>query len=333
MKRILVDNSIRKLAEEYRDEMILLPEIKLELNNLERELQRHGLNNAADYVNTIILNLEDILTKEPLGYGTLHSTLFSKYDAGGPLTVDLSGKIKLKDCKGTEHDRTLYMHIVNALQYDTVQEKIFPKYANKLGIRSCVYCNAQFAVSAKKGKTDRGKRFRSTYTIDHWKPKSEFPYLAIAFYNLYPCCSPCNQTKSNKLAVWNMYCQAGEEDNPFEFRLDNQSYLDYLMDWKSDKLKINFTDKTTKQLPQWYDDYFHITKLYNNFKPEVEDVIWRKMIYNADMVKAMQQSGVYMLKPGDVNRFIIGNFDRPEDILKRPLAKLIQDVARQLGII
>ena len=62
-------------------------------------------------------------------------------------------------------------------------------------------------------------------------------------------------------------------------------------------------------------------------------MIWRKRIYNADMLKAMQQSGVYVLKPHDVNRFIIGNYDREEDIQKRPLAKLIQDVAKQLGII
>lgn len=47
----------------------------------------------------------------------------------------------------------------------------------------------------------------------------------------------------------------------------------------------------------------------------------------------MQQSGVYVLKPYDVNRFVIGNYDREEDIQKRPLTKLIQNVAKQLGII
>ena len=51
------------------------------------------------------------------------------------------------------------------------------------------------------------------------------------------------------------------------------------------------------------------------------------------MIEAMKQSGVYELKPHDVNRFIIGNYDREEDMLKRPLAKLIQDVAKQLELI
>jgi len=237
----------------------------------------------------------------------------------------------LADSSGTKHKLKMYMHIVNALQYDIVQEKIFPRYAQKLGIRSCVYCNAQFAVSAKKGKTDYGKRYISTYTIDHWRPKSVYPYLAVAFYNLYPCCSACNQAKSNKTIDRSLYCQVVTDVNPYEFRLDDQSYLDYLVNWKHEMLKIKFLDKNNGQPPKQYDDFFHITKLYNNFTPEVEEVLWRKRIYNPDMVEAMKQSGVYVLMPQDVKRFVIGNYDKEEDILKRPLAKLIQDIAKQLG--
>ena len=333
MKRILIDRGIEKLASDYKKEVKALANIGLELDTLKQELSSHRLSNEADYVDVIINHLDEILDKKPDGYGQIHTTLFADYDVGGQKEVDLSHPYKLKDASGAEHEWRLYMHIVNALQYDAVQEKIFPKYANSLGIRSCVYCNTQFAVSAKKGKTDRGKRFRSTYTLDHYKPKSDFPYLAVAFYNLYPCCSSCNQTKSSKPPIWELYCHVGVETNPYEFRLDNQSYLDYLMDWKPDTLKIEFLEKRSHQVPQDYDDYFHITKLYNNFKPEVEDVIWRKRIYNVDMLKAMQQSGVYTLKPNDVNRFIIGNYDRPDDILRRPLAKLIQDIARQLKLI
>lgn len=35
----------------------------------------------------------------------------------------------------------------------------------------------------------------------------------------------------------------------------------------------------------------------------------------------------------DVKRFILGTFDSHEDVHKRPLTKLVQDVAKQLGII
>ena len=129
-----------------------------------------------------------------------------------------------------------------------------------------------------------------------------------------------------------MYAQAGDTLNPYIFRLDDMSLLNYLLTWDAEQLKIDFVDKTTGLLPN-YDKDFHVQKLYNNFKTEVEDIIWRKKTYNAKMVEAMQQSGVYTIMPQDVNRFIIGNYDREEDILKRPLAKMTQDIARQLGLI
>ena len=38
-------------------------------------------------------------------------------------------------------------------------------------------------------------------------------------------------------------------------------------------------------------------------------------------------------KQTDFNRFILSNYDKNEDILKRPFAKMVQDIAKQLGII
>lgn len=333
MKSILIKDNVIDLAEEYKDEVTRLPKLRNELDNLEKELSVNKQPNASEYVHTIKENLGDILTWMPDDYDSLHTNMFAEYDSGGLKAFNLSDRCKLKDLNNTVHDRTIYMHIVNALQYDVVQEKIFPKYAIRLGIRSCVYCNAQFSVSSKKGKTDRGTRYWSTYTIDHCKPKCEFPYLATAFYNLYPCCSPCNQAKSKRPAIWNLYIKPGADINPYEFKIEDQSYLDYLVDRKYDKLNILFRDKVTKLTPQKYDNYFHITKLYNNFKPEVEEVIWRKMVYNEEMITSMKDSGVFDLNSIDVNRFIIGNYDKEDDILRKPLAKLMQDIAKQLGLI
>ena len=128
-----------------------------------------------------------------------------------------------------------------------------------------------------------------------------------------------------------MYANVGEILNPYKFRLDNMSLLNYLLKWDAEQLNIDFVDNGQRALA--YDEDFHIQELYNNFKTEVEDIIWRSKIYNANMIEAMRQSGVYEIKPHDVNRFIIGNYDREEDIMKRPLTKLTQDIARQLGLI
>lgn len=106
--------------------------------------------------------------------------------------------------------------IIKAMDYKGVRENVFPDYVRNdaLGIKTCVYCNAQFAVTAetepsltpamikKRGKR-RGRKpqprpaiLRANYELDHNLPKSVYPYLCTNFYNLIPCCSSCNKHKN-----------------------------------------------------------------------------------------------------------------------------------------
>ena len=310
MKRIVIDKDIEDLAKAYKKEIEALS-VKEDLE----ALQRQYAGNEADYIGKIVSLWPEMITVKPDEYTKYHEDHFAQYDEDGQKEVNLSA---------------IYKSIVDALHYDDVQAKIFPKYARLMGIRSCVYCNAQFAVSAKKGKTDRGKVFRSTYTLDHWKPKSKYPYMAVSFYNLYPCCSPCNQTKSYKDSYWDLYCKPGEDINPYLFKIEDDSLLNYEFDWDAEKLEIQFLDKNTGLIPMGYDDYFHIRKLYANFKGEVEEVIWRKRTYSEAMLEAMKESSLYRVRPEEIHRFIYGYYENEKDILKRPLAKLLQDVGRQM---
>ena len=329
MKRIVVTDRIKGWAKAYANKVQNDLNPIVALYHLKGQLSEDDAN----YVQKVIDKLPDVLELLPWDYADFYDAHFSQYDKKvGAHPVDLGRVCTLTDNNGNSKNQQLYQHIVDALQYTTVQQEVFPEYVKKLNIRSCVYCNAQYAVSSKKGKTENSKPYRTTYTLDHWKPKSKYPYLAVAFYNLYPCCAPCNQAKSWYERDWMMYCLNESEANPFEFRLDKLSLADYLCTWDAEKLEIKFEPKVVGQYSK-YDENFHVSKLYSNFKSEVEDVIWRSRIYNDKMIEAMQQSGVYDIKPDEVNRFIIGNYDREEDILKRPLAKLIQDVARQLKLI
>ena len=328
MKKILITDEIRGWAKEYALRLLNQEDTFASLRHLKSQLD----GNRAEYVGRVISYLPAILDMLPWEYTTFHRKHFAEFDKGGAKAIDLSQRLPLSEPGCVLKEKTLYMHIVTALQYDVVQQKIFPTYVRKMGIRSCVYCNAQYAVSAKKGKTDRSSVYRSTFNIDHWKPKNHYPYLAVAFYNLYPSCTACNQGKSFTEKDWCLYAQDGEDLNPYKFRLDDMSLLNYLLSWDAEQLRVDFVDKATGIAPD-YDEDFHIRKLYNNFKSEVEEVIWRSRIYSSKMVEAMQQSGIYHLKPQDVNRYIIGNYDREDDIMKRPLAKLTQDIAKQIGLL
>ena len=279
MKKILITNEIKGWAKEYALRLLNQEDTLASLRHLKSQLD----GDRAEYVGRIISFLPAILDMLPWEYASFHRKHFSVFDKGGAKAIDLSQRLPLSEPGCVPKEKTLYMHIVTALQYDVVQQKIFPTYVRKMGIRSCVYCNAQYAVSAKKGKTDRSSVYRSTFNIDHWKPKNHYPYLAVAFYNLYPSCTACNQGKSFTEKDWCLYAQDGEDLNPYKFRLDDMSLLNYLLSWDAEQLRVDFVDKATGIAPD-YDEDFHIRKLYNNFKSEVEEVIWRSRIYSSKMV-------------------------------------------------
>ena len=83
-----------------------------------------------------------------------------------------------------------------------------------------------------------------------------------------------------------------------------------------------------------YEQAFSIENLYSAYNDVVEEIIWKAKIYN-ESFKANLEESLGKLFPycGDFTRFIIGNYTDPRDILKRPLALLMGDIARQLKLI
>lgn len=57
---------------------------------------------------------------------------------------------------------------------------------------TCPYCNVGY-ISVIKG---REKSFRAA--LDHYFPKSKYPFLAISLFNLIPVCDTCNSIKGEK---------------------------------------------------------------------------------------------------------------------------------------
>ena len=83
-----------------------------------------------------------------------------------------------------------------------------------------------------------------------------------------------------------------------------------------------------------YEQAFSIENLYSAYNDVVEEIVWKAKIYN-ESFKANLEESLGKLFPyyGDFTRFIIGNYTDPRDILKRPLALLMGDIARQLKLI
>lgn len=339
MKRIVLTRTVEQYAAAYLADLKKLTDSPLnKLTNLRNSLDGY----YRDYVDIIIQHYDEIILAKPDEMnknGGRIMDFFSPFNGH----VDLSADRTIDDVKADgstkQVTKKFYQCVIDALKYDEVQEQIFPIYVKKLGIKSCVYCNAQYTISAKRGKTDSGKKYRSTFTIDHYWPKSKYPFLATSFYNLYPACSTCNQIKSYKDPIFELYIKPtdpSEERNPFLFSLDKASFVKYSITGQTEDLNIKFGTRTgiPAQKATDYENYFHVEKMYGNLKDTVEEVIWKYRVYNKAGRQALVKSfGRLLPHKSDWNRFVLGNYDREEDVHKRPLAKLVQDVARQLGII
>lgn len=211
-----------------------------------------------------------------------------------------------------------------------MQKSVYPKIINQLGIKTCVYCNAQYAFSY-----DNGRDSFQNYEIDHWMPKSKYPYLCTSFFNLQPRCPKCNKLKSSKddILPFCLFTDDKSKLDPFDFSILHVSCAKYLATHDRDMLRIIFSSNEPG-LKDNMDALFHISTQYQAHKEMVEELIWKEQIYNSTILDIYKDNFKQLgFKQTDFNRFILSNYDKDEDILKRPFAKMVQDIARQLGII
>lgn len=223
--------------------------------------------------------------------------------------------------------KEFYKHIVDAMRYDRVQSHIMPKYVEEIGIRACVYCNTQYAVSTD---TIKGRRY-SHYELDHFKPKSQYPFLCVSFFNLQPSCANCNKHKSAEGALFGLYTEDPNGLDAFEFSLDPKSVIDYENNFKAEDLEI-LIDARDKMLLSNHEDRFYISRLYTRFKKEAAEILWLKRAYNPAFMSQVADgfSSVFPKHAPDVDTLYWGHDMQPEDVHKRPLNKLAQDLKANL---
>lgn len=166
-------------------------------------------------------------------------------------------------------------------------------------------------------------------------PKSKYPYLCTSFFNLQPSCTKCNKLKSNKddILPFCLFTDDKSKLDPFDFSILHVSCAQFLATHDRDMLRIIFSSNEPG-LKDNMDALFHISTQYQAHKEMVEELIWKKQIYNSTILDIYKDNFKQLgFKQTDFNRFILSNYDKGEDILKRPFAKMVQDIAKQLGII
>lgn len=328
MRKIFITNSIIDLSKEYANGLFLNRQTNFDrpisnLQNLESSLRsRRRYIVYADYVRNIIDKYNIIIRIRPEYFDSLHSRYFNALTKH-----QLKHSIQYKGKK-----KSFYKLVVDAMRYDAVRDQEFLSYVKRLEIRTCIYCNAQFAITTGNKKNALCGR----YELDHFYPKSTYPFLCTSFFNLQPSCASCNKSKSDNKALFSLYTKNPNDLSPFIFVLDKKSIVRYMLTQNCEDLKLSFNSSHVSYNPLTddHEDKFHITELYNTQKDIVEEIIWKAKIYNKSYQESLRDSFSRLFHGNDnFNRFIISNYDQAKDIHKRPMAKMIQDIAKQLGLI
>lgn len=256
MIRILITPAIIKLAKDFAVRLAQGYNAIQELTNLENAISSIGANDYCLYINRIIQNYNEIIAAVPNNFNRLNPI--------SGLIIDFKRKFSCNGKKPLEFHKL----VVKALGYDWVRNNLYPEFAQRLGIKTCVYCNAQYGVTVKK----HTGQYTSSYEIDHFMPKSEFPYLATSFFNLQPSCGHCNSQKSIFNAKFNLYTSDRSSLRPFSFVVSPHSITNFLLNHDDKNLRLELTSNDQALLTD-HENHFHITEKYKNHNDEAADLI------------------------------------------------------------
>lgn len=258
-------------------------------------------------------------------------------------------KVRIK-IKGKKKVKSFADLIVEAMNYSKVQSEIFSPYVKKMGFRTCVYCNAQFATTATISKVVRDNKGRlkkinhepgTFYELDHNRPKSIYPFLSTNFYNLQPCCSSCNRRKSNSKFSFSVYYENGDgsEIHPLHFAIKPKDLIEYRVSNKCDGIGAHLCNKGTdlpptdrvRSLAKKFEITLGVQGVYDEYQDFVTELLWRHKIYSKGFVKSLDaQMKSLGISTFDFKQFILGTYTDEQDAFKRPFTIMLQDIWEQL---
>ena len=357
MRKILINSKIEAIAEEYTDKLLKgqtintqdlstdnldkIPKIFKRLIDLYMKLVTEERSEYREYVKNIIDKLPEIIKLKPGEFDSFKDTHFNNLTSEQLCSKvpDLGDKqndeavAQLPQGKSYKKDsynfgeKKFYELIVEAMCYNEVQKTVIRPYMKRMGLNTCVYCNASYAVATNDNT--------AAFQVDHNYPKSEYPFLCISFFNLYPACMHCNQIKSKTTYKFCLYTKDPKKLNPFKFSIDGKSIIKYLLSNDFELLKVNLKpDSLTKEEVEEYFNFFHLGGLYSQFSDEIEEIIWKAKIYNKSyrnqLLAAYNKKfpfNMYAFK-----RFYLGFYPDAKDVHKRPLTLLKQSIAKEMGL-
>jgi len=229
--------------------------------------------------------------------------------------------------------KTLKSYILDALNYTYLRKSFYPKYFKSIGIKACVYCNSQLTLSVNKMSSNG---YSAKFDVDHYHSKDEYPFLSISLFNLYPACASCNRLKGTKKIEFELYSDdlTKTKKSEYKFKLESNAKAKYLTTKDSKEIEFTFIEPSYSVGTNNFNEVFHIQGIYQSQVDLIEELIIKSQIYNDTYLKNLQDNFKKLnLHPELFKRMLVGNYTEDKDIHKRPMSKLVMDIAKELELI
>lgn len=247
-------------------------------------------------------------------------------------------------------------------RYDYFRKKkpvigFFAKFFNDiLHISICPYCNINWitsiSVQERSGTKNKSDDPLLTAQLDHYFPKSLYPYLSLTLFNLVPSCSVCNQRKTSidtMSSHWLWYPYEAAYCGYVRFQLNLADYCDLsalafasdpvLSDGHSSSLVTVYTQDGNAFTENEVKPHEHLLKrLYQSHTADVQEIIFRAFEYNqcyhtmarSLLPKPVRPPSLALRIQEQQQKYLLLGEDRHIRMRHTSLGKLKRDIAGQL---
>nr|WP_307992105.1 hypothetical protein [uncultured Niameybacter sp.] len=207
-----------------------------------------------------------------------------------------------------------------------------------LGIDVCPYCNRNYITYY-----DEGDMQKTTADLDHYYPKSKYPFLALSLYNFVPSCQICNSRFKLDKEIYSLYPYEEGFGNNAKFRTKfcknkDEWDINYLLGLEGDfelEIAINENiDEDMKKKIEGSKELFHLEAIYDSHKEYVREIIKKIYCYNDERIEELAQEYPELFKSNqEVIEMVFGNYMIDEErMIQRPLSKLTQDMVKEFRV-
>lgn len=209
--------------------------------------------------------------------------------------------------------------------------------AQKLNIRTCLYCNRNYTLTVAKGRRKIDKITRPEF--DHFFDKSENPLLALSIQNLIPSCKTCNSSlkgsiKFNLLSHLHPY--QDEVINFYSYKFVPHD-VKSIIGGKSNlsvKLNISSGDMDIDRKITKSKDIFKLEDIMSAHSDELKDLFNIRYKFSERYFEELFNKYKSLgLNYNDVYKVVFGVEYNDINFSNRPFSKLKKDILQELGII